>query len=596
MQIKHVEIRNFRGIKQLAWTIPSSIACLVGPCDSTKTTILEAIDYALSPRWNIGFSDVDFHNADTKQDIEITVIVGQLPKKIMDEFAAGLCLRKWDGTCDLSDTTQEPDDQHEVVVAIRLQVKSDLEPDWCVIDIHGNPHRLSGKERESLGVRRLGSNTDQDLTWGRGSALFRATTKGGVSEATAAMVDVCRTVGDPVCTESMQELLTIIQSIEQASYRLGVRTLNDLRAGIDTQSLMGRTSALCLKEDKIPLRLAGLGTRRLVSVALQKQTTDSGAILLIDEIEHGLEPYRIRHLIRLLQQEVKSHLDSNAKTADAGLGTRETASAGQVILTTHSPTAISELDADELYVVRTTDGNVTINAVDKETMQATVRRFSEAFFSRKVLVCEGATEFGFLIAVRDHWAEKETNKYLAYEQKGVCAVDGKGSDQAAATALHLANLGYHVAFFLDSDKETNPSVAELARHGIATIQWSDGNTIEKQATYDLPLASLNEMLRLAMELNGIDVVKARLRKHTPEGRDLTSLDVDSWLADGMSEEEIRSILGKAATDSKDSRGWFKSIHNGEMLGRLVCGIVASIAEDKGLRKTLSALEQWAYAD
>jgi putative ATP-dependent endonuclease of the OLD family len=40
--------------------------CLIGPGDSTKTTILNAIEYALSPKWNLTFTDNDFYQSNVK--------------------------------------------------------------------------------------------------------------------------------------------------------------------------------------------------------------------------------------------------------------------------------------------------------------------------------------------------------------------------------------------------------------------------------------------------------------------------------------------------------------------------------------------------
>jgi predicted ATP-dependent endonuclease of OLD family len=43
MRVVFVEIRNFRGIREFNWAPGAAINCLIGPGDSTKTTILNAI-------------------------------------------------------------------------------------------------------------------------------------------------------------------------------------------------------------------------------------------------------------------------------------------------------------------------------------------------------------------------------------------------------------------------------------------------------------------------------------------------------------------------------------------------------------------------
>jgi predicted ATP-dependent endonuclease of OLD family len=48
MQVKHLRIERFRGIRELDWSVGGGFICLIGPGDSTKSTILDAIDFALS--------------------------------------------------------------------------------------------------------------------------------------------------------------------------------------------------------------------------------------------------------------------------------------------------------------------------------------------------------------------------------------------------------------------------------------------------------------------------------------------------------------------------------------------------------------------
>ncbi|MBB3394208.1 MULTISPECIES: AAA family ATPase [unclassified Rhizobium] len=45
--IRTIEIENFRGIKKLQWHPKPGVNCLIGPGDSGKSTILDAIDLCL---------------------------------------------------------------------------------------------------------------------------------------------------------------------------------------------------------------------------------------------------------------------------------------------------------------------------------------------------------------------------------------------------------------------------------------------------------------------------------------------------------------------------------------------------------------------
>lgn len=51
------------------WSVTGNLICFIGAGDSTKSTILDAIEYALLPRWNVSFDDTDFYNLDVTNDI-----------------------------------------------------------------------------------------------------------------------------------------------------------------------------------------------------------------------------------------------------------------------------------------------------------------------------------------------------------------------------------------------------------------------------------------------------------------------------------------------------------------------------------------------
>ena len=90
MTIYRVQVSNFRGIKSTDWQPNAKFVCLIGPGDCTKSTLLDAIELCLSPRWNVPFDDNDFHRGQTADPIEITVTVGGLPDELLLEHKFGL--------------------------------------------------------------------------------------------------------------------------------------------------------------------------------------------------------------------------------------------------------------------------------------------------------------------------------------------------------------------------------------------------------------------------------------------------------------------------------------------------------------------------
>ena len=47
----------------------------------------------------------------------------------------------------------------------------------------------------------------------------------------------------------------------------------------------------------MPLRALGVGSTRLLVAGLQRKAAKESSVLLVDELEHGLEPHRILHLL-----------------------------------------------------------------------------------------------------------------------------------------------------------------------------------------------------------------------------------------------------------------------------------------------------------
>src|SRR3954471_5564612 len=93
---------------------------------------------------------------------------------------------------------------------------------------------------------------------------------------------------------------------------------------------------------------------------------------------NGLEPHRI---IRLL----------------GALGAKEEVPPLQVFATSHSPTAVTELSAHQLHIVRKKDGeHVVTRASDAGDVQGTIRAHAHALLASSIVVCEGASEIGLM--------------------------------------------------------------------------------------------------------------------------------------------------------------------------------------------------------
>ena len=171
MKIRHLIVRNFRGIQTLEWVVPqNNIICLIGRGDSTKSTILDAIRFALFPSWNPSFDEFDFFETDLELKIEITVTLGELPEEFLSDSKYGFYLRGWDSTN--NHIVDEPEESLEDVISIKLSIDKNLEPKWVAIcDRFDEGKPFSAGDRAKAYATYIGAYADTHLTWNKNSAL-----------------------------------------------------------------------------------------------------------------------------------------------------------------------------------------------------------------------------------------------------------------------------------------------------------------------------------------------------------------------------------------------------------------------------------------
>lgn len=75
-RVRRLEIRNFRSIQALDWSPSNGVNCLLGPGDSGKSTILDAIDLCLGARRSAPFGDTDYFSLGVSRTIVIAITLG----------------------------------------------------------------------------------------------------------------------------------------------------------------------------------------------------------------------------------------------------------------------------------------------------------------------------------------------------------------------------------------------------------------------------------------------------------------------------------------------------------------------------------------
>jgi len=563
MQIRKLEIDRFRGIKHLQWLPASSIVCLLGPGDSAKTTILDAIELCLGTRRAATFSDADFFNGQPTEPISIIATVGCLPSALLAEDKYGLNLRGWSPTGVLND---EPEAEDEPVLSIAFTIDDSYEPSWTVINdrlVEGR--HFPARDRELLGLSRLGAEIDRHFSWSRGSVLNRATED--LSEVNKLVAEAHREARKAIADAPLAKLKEIAVKAQAAATQMGVRVTGVYRPGLEAGGVVVGSSQLSLHQDDIPIRASGLGSRRLNALALQSMSLQQDPSILVDEVESGLEPHRLRHLVTKLRK---------------AAGER-----GQTILTTHSVIPLQELASNFLYIVRRDQGEVTVRQLGKK-LQKTVRGSTEAMLGRRILVCEGKTEVGLCRGMASVWETRHAE--IPFAHTGTALTSGNGAE-APEMAERLAHLGFAIGLLRDSDVQLSAVQSErLDALGVVVFAWPDQLSVEERVSLDVEWHTLQEIISLAAadepDRSVLDLISAGL----PANPVLETLSIDSWLSDSVSEEQIRLAFGRVAK----KKPWFKRIDKGEALGEAI--IVDLLTnEDTPLATTLRAVGDWVYA-
>ncbi|MBU1538454.1 MAG: AAA family ATPase [Alphaproteobacteria bacterium] len=245
MRIVLVEVRNFRGIRTLDWTPSPGMNCLIGPGDATKTTILDAIELALSPRTNYLADDTDFYNLDFTQPATVTITVVGLPDSFRSDARYGFHLRGWDETAgSLSD---EPDDSLEDALSIRVSLDaSTLEGRWSLfhlrLDPEAEPPSLRFADARDLAPTRLGPYADRHLGWGRQSVLNRIGLDGRMTGQLAA---ASRAAREAFRSTNKDVFAAPVAQAEKLSRHFSVRVRDGFTAELDVQG-----SAITVFDDR----------------------------------------------------------------------------------------------------------------------------------------------------------------------------------------------------------------------------------------------------------------------------------------------------------------------------------------------------------
>jgi putative ATP-dependent endonuclease of OLD family len=566
-RIRHIDIRNFRCLKRFAWRPRPGINCIIGPGDSGKSTVLDAIDLCLGARRYVAFSDADFYRLQVTEPISISITIGDLDDNLKSMETYGHYVRSFDlKTGRIED---EPEHSNETVLTLNLSVKSDLEPIWTLASERaaalGQTKYLTWSDRVRLCPTRIGAYAENDLAWRRGSVLTKlsdekAETSGALAEAARA----ARVAFGDLAGKQLAETLHIVGVTAK---ELGISVGDDPKALLDAHSVSFGGGTISLHSDTgVPLRGLGTGSARLLIAGLQRKAAKQATIMLVDEVEYGLEPHRI---IRLLQS----------------VGSKELRPPLQAFLTTHSPVVVRELSVEQLFRLKRSEDKHAVRHLDgAPDPQGTVRSFPEAFLAHSVLVCEGASEVG-LIRGLDQYRAKSGLRSLS--SLGVFLVDAGGCDKLYKRAPTFLALGYRTAVFRDDDKQPDRhQEADFEILGGSIFKWRPARALEDELFECLPTNAVVALLDFAVEIHGTEVVDAQIRSVSNGTSSLTSCLRED-------EPKTRVLLAKASTTKQSP--WFKNVSHMEHIGREIVGPAEDECGDS-FQKLVREIFDWMHDD
>lgn len=551
MYIKRVKIENFRGIKEMDWILENKLLCLIGASDSTKTTILDAIEYGLYPYWNLNITNTDFYECNLNNPILIQITIGNLPEYFMEENTYGLFIRKFVE----DDSNDEPTNDDEIFLTIQLSVNEFFEPEWKVVTNRNIEKSISHKDRAKLGIARIGENIDKDFYIGRNSIL-------------KSYIDDTRELNNQVfgILQSVKQQDIDTTSVDSAFANIkkvidnyNIKLNNQLGLELEMKSSDLNISNIGISDGLIPLNKKGTGTKRLLSSILNLEGDNNDNCILIDEIEYGLEPYRIADLLYKLKTKKR-----------------------QSIITTHSSIPITELDYHNLIICRSENGKTSCLNIPEE-FQGLLRSFPYAFLSRKILVTEGATEWGIIRRFNEIWNDE--NFSLAYSS-GII-VDGHGGSSAITKAKQFKKLGYDVAIFIDGDDNTANEQADKLQD-IKVFKLRDKYNTEKRILEDINFENLQKIVDIMVQVKDESLIK----KYMEEFFGISTLKLED-VKDSIQEKDIKNKLYEILI-KKDSKNVdiFKGTTYGKYLGDLISDLSTTDLKDSEIITLLNEVRIW----
>ena len=415
MYLSELTISNFRSFGPEGITVKfrEGLTALVGENDSGKTAVIDALRFLLGTtdqEW-LRFSDDDFHKTTEGNSESSEIKISGTFKKLTPSDKSGLAEYLTYGVSQGDEPIL-----HLTLIAKRMGTRAGRA--YIATDLrsgkHGEGPNLDHNCRLLLSATYLRPlrDAERELSSGRNSRLSMVLNSldgvdvGELFDAESADLslfssDEIKKLGLLGLGDLFNKLIESHPHIENGKSRVNKHleefqlhgdslrsSISVSQSGSDSQRLRQLLEKLTLNVDNTSGRL-GLGSNNILFIAceliLLADDQDNFPLLLIEEPEAHVHAQRQLRLIQYLQKIVNLKEDKENKP--------------QVIITTHSPNLASEVDLNNLVIIRaskafsTADGETKLDSNDYKFLS----RFLDVtkanlFFARGVMIVEGDAE------------------------------------------------------------------------------------------------------------------------------------------------------------------------------------------------------------
>jgi len=491
MRLIRIRIENYRSVKFLNFQ-PGMLCALVGENNAGKSNILRALNLILGESWPSErmFSEEDFFNHDTSQDIVIEVW-GDTPYSFNRNGADLEChgLRitvghykravKSKGKCagDLKFDFYPIDSKGEQIKAPDQRFTKGVKSTWSPVRVsneirdafpfvyvdvrrdyarHTPGSRWSVLSRLFAGVNDDFQRTDNTVTDDSGNSVPR---REAFRRKVDAAFDLLRTpefrkIEDAIRTHALRQV-----GLDPTSSDIRV----EFRPFDPINAYKNLAMVLCEGTQEFEAGDVGAGYQSSIVVAIfraYQEISRQGAIIAIEEPEVFLHPHRQRFFYKVL-----------ADLAGSG---------NQVFYTTHSAHFVDIVAPENVCIVRRTcvDGTSVFTCPSQQWSPDQKERFrlekefdperNEMFFAKGVLLCEGDTEKCLYPVLLNHCG-------VDIDEIGISVVEvgGKQNLPIFVRVLEAFQIPYVVVF--DEDKPGDKANADIT----ATVKDSKRIHIHK---------------------------------------------------------------------------------------------------------------------